>query len=116
MCQQRLKEQQAAQNQGAAGAFHGNRLTSDGARGPSGSPISAHYEISRPLLTKSLLVFLLRRQVICRIAGVFSKKLGKICKQSSKSDAARGSVRFLCQLFQGGESAFGSVQGQFQLG
>src|SRR5690606_31622639 len=92
MCQQRLKEQQAAQHQGAACAFHGNRLTSDGARGPSGSPISAHYEISRPLLTKSLLVFLLLGQVICRIAGQFSKKPGNFCKQSSKSDAAWGAT------------------------
>ncbi|CAI8864313.1 hypothetical protein EMIT0P228_250062 [Pseudomonas brassicacearum] len=58
--EQGLKEQQAAQGKGAAGAVHGNRLTSEGRADPPGDPISAHYEISRAILTKSLLVFLLR--------------------------------------------------------
>jgi hypothetical protein len=34
-----------------------------------GDPISAHYEISRANLTKSLLVFLLRGGYIAHIAG-----------------------------------------------
>ncbi|MFL6607157.1 MAG: hypothetical protein ACJ8HF_02885, partial [Pseudomonas sp.] len=58
--EQGLKEQQAAQGKGAAGAVHGNRLTSEGRVDPPGDPISAHYEISGAILTKSLLVFLLR--------------------------------------------------------
>ena len=67
--EQGLKEQQAAQCKGAAGAVHGNRLTSEGRVDPSRDPISAHYEISRANLTKSLLVFLLRGKYIAHFAG-----------------------------------------------
>ncbi|CAI8736095.1 hypothetical protein EMIT0P260_130139 [Pseudomonas sp. IT-P260] len=71
MREQGLKEQQAAQGKGAAGAVHGNRLTSEGHADPSRDPISAHYEISRANLTKSLLVFLLRGEYIAHFLADF---------------------------------------------
>ncbi len=77
MREQGLKEQQAAQCKGAAGAVHGNRLTSEGRADPSRDPISAHYEISRANLTKSLLVFLLRGEYIAHFAGIISRCVGK---------------------------------------
>jgi hypothetical protein len=57
--QQGMKEQQAAQCKGAAGAVHGSRLTSEkGAGMPvQRNVLAAHYEITSANLTKSLLTF-----------------------------------------------------------
>jgi hypothetical protein len=75
--EQGLKKQQAAQCKGAAGAVHGNRLTSEGRADPSRDPISAHYEISRANLTKSLLVFLLHGKFIAHFAEDYWRMIRK---------------------------------------
>ncbi|CAI8801345.1 transposase [Pseudomonas sp. IT-P44] len=59
--------------------FMGIDLPLKGARTQRGDPISAHYEISRANLTKSLLVFLLHGEYIVHFAGDYrqvSRKRG----------------------------------------
>ncbi|PTU01173.1 hypothetical protein DBR45_18900 [Pseudomonas sp. HMWF031] len=62
--------------------FMGIDLPLKGARTHRGDPISAHYEISRANLTKSLLVFLLRGKYIAHFAGDYwqtsRKKRGNV--------------------------------------
>jgi hypothetical protein len=82
MNEQGLKEQQAAQGKGAAGAVHGNRLTSEGRADPPGDPISAHYEISGAILTKSLLDFLLRGNGGGHLLGKYVRKKLENYRQS----------------------------------
>ncbi|CAI8704076.1 hypothetical protein EMIT0P12_100119 [Pseudomonas sp. IT-P12] len=56
--------------------FMGIDLPLKGTRTRRGDPISAHYEISRANLTKSLLVFLLRGEYISRFAGDY-RQIGR---------------------------------------